>query len=662
ESLGTVNGATASVYNASTDKFQRIINQIQIEQALAFGVKYLMYWELYCNELRSGVQLDVASGQMAEINEQVTGFYLIRPDGTRASVYDYIKGLIAPEDDVFWANVKSPADGAVFSAAGASSVFEAGASVDTAARLTNLNSGRSAFQDKIVLKASADGGAYEAVPSEAFVTVQENGRAQIRFVNAAPLSGGYRWFKVEKNGAQGDNLTVDFVKAYKAGGARRVKLTIVGSVDGGAAQPLTKYTVGSGGEVVLTPVMTDAAWVGTFGYKSSNRYVASVTPAADGKSAVVLGRTGGACVVTVKASGGGLAKDVEVPVEITVKTVSEDNVLIYDDFSGYEDTVAYGDTGDNLKNEFKRESDKQPNYGAQAVKSGREQLYYRAENIQFYYADETKKSDRASLLNAIKTHTGAEQYDRNWGYMLDWDLNAGSLIYELPDVSGGFEAVMLNYGAGGALDRLTVYTSPDNAAYTKLTSYITASTPAGSDWYVLSVSNKQIIPEGTSYLKFELRYTDGNKWNPQLVGVKIYGEADVDPQYVDAVKPTLNVAGTYEKSYPQNTVLTLAGATCDDNFCTAEELGYTLRVFALIDGARVEQEITDNTVALSMIGQYVIEYRAVDLAGNETVKAFTVEAVEQGAEQKQSGCKKAAAALGVGVAVAAACLLRKRRF
>ena len=58
--------------------------------ALSWGCQYLLYWQLYCNELQAGATAPVTS------NTDVKGFWLIRPDGTYAWSWDYLYGLLNP--------------------------------------------------------------------------------------------------------------------------------------------------------------------------------------------------------------------------------------------------------------------------------------------------------------------------------------------------------------------------------------------------------------------------------------------------------------------------------------------------------------------------------------------------------------------------------------
>jgi len=60
-----------------------------IRTALDWGCPYVVYWQLYCNELK-----DPQAKPPVRSNDAVRGFWLIRPDGTRAWIWDYLHGLL----------------------------------------------------------------------------------------------------------------------------------------------------------------------------------------------------------------------------------------------------------------------------------------------------------------------------------------------------------------------------------------------------------------------------------------------------------------------------------------------------------------------------------------------------------------------------------------
>lgn len=72
----------------SNEKIQKVIPGA-VETALNWGCPYIVYWQLYCNEFKGNKQkLPVKS------NDAVRGFWLIRPDGSKAWTWDYFYGLL----------------------------------------------------------------------------------------------------------------------------------------------------------------------------------------------------------------------------------------------------------------------------------------------------------------------------------------------------------------------------------------------------------------------------------------------------------------------------------------------------------------------------------------------------------------------------------------
>ncbi len=71
--------------SADGEKAMRVI-RMTTETALAWGCPYVVYWQVYDNESRSGLRRPA--------NDEVRGFYLVRPDGSRAPAWDYFAGLL----------------------------------------------------------------------------------------------------------------------------------------------------------------------------------------------------------------------------------------------------------------------------------------------------------------------------------------------------------------------------------------------------------------------------------------------------------------------------------------------------------------------------------------------------------------------------------------
>jgi hypothetical protein len=83
-------GMPENVY--SLDKI-RVAIPNAVRTALDWGCPYIVYWELYCNELKDPNAKPPFVGATHASPAQVRGFWLIRPDGTKAWTWDYFHGL-----------------------------------------------------------------------------------------------------------------------------------------------------------------------------------------------------------------------------------------------------------------------------------------------------------------------------------------------------------------------------------------------------------------------------------------------------------------------------------------------------------------------------------------------------------------------------------------
>jgi hypothetical protein len=62
-----------------------------VQTALDWGCPYIVYWQLYCNELADQEQPPIRK------NEAARGFWLIRPDGSKTWTWNYFYGLLNPD-------------------------------------------------------------------------------------------------------------------------------------------------------------------------------------------------------------------------------------------------------------------------------------------------------------------------------------------------------------------------------------------------------------------------------------------------------------------------------------------------------------------------------------------------------------------------------------
>jgi len=72
------------------EQIQKMIPNV-VTTALDWGCPYIIYWQLYCNELDNRKEPPPVHS-----NNAVRGFWLIRPDGSRAWTWEYFHGLLSP--------------------------------------------------------------------------------------------------------------------------------------------------------------------------------------------------------------------------------------------------------------------------------------------------------------------------------------------------------------------------------------------------------------------------------------------------------------------------------------------------------------------------------------------------------------------------------------
>jgi hypothetical protein len=75
--------------NFPAGQIQKVIPNV-VTTALDWGCPYIIYWQLYCNELEGRRELPPVHR-----NNAVRGFWLIRPDGSRAWTWEYFYGLLS---------------------------------------------------------------------------------------------------------------------------------------------------------------------------------------------------------------------------------------------------------------------------------------------------------------------------------------------------------------------------------------------------------------------------------------------------------------------------------------------------------------------------------------------------------------------------------------
>ena len=75
-------GAPENVVGGAEEQDRRIRSATQT--AMDWGAKYVVYWQLYCNEPKEGAKIEKRPK-----NSDMRGFWLVRPDGSRPPVTDY---------------------------------------------------------------------------------------------------------------------------------------------------------------------------------------------------------------------------------------------------------------------------------------------------------------------------------------------------------------------------------------------------------------------------------------------------------------------------------------------------------------------------------------------------------------------------------------------
>ena len=83
ESLASKYGESGEVQMENVKK--------QLKLALDWGVRYAVYWQLYCNEIKKNT--NYIKGENAPA-EKLNGFWLIRPDGSKTPLWHYLNNLL----------------------------------------------------------------------------------------------------------------------------------------------------------------------------------------------------------------------------------------------------------------------------------------------------------------------------------------------------------------------------------------------------------------------------------------------------------------------------------------------------------------------------------------------------------------------------------------
>jgi hypothetical protein len=80
-------GAAENLYDAN---WQKSVTQAVIEAGYEKNVQFMLYWELFSNEPLTSV----TPGDPNIVNSDLSGYWLIRPDGTKTPTYDYLQNIL----------------------------------------------------------------------------------------------------------------------------------------------------------------------------------------------------------------------------------------------------------------------------------------------------------------------------------------------------------------------------------------------------------------------------------------------------------------------------------------------------------------------------------------------------------------------------------------
>lgn len=82
---------------AGTEETMRIVRTVA-EESIDWGVRWALYWQVFDNEIRTESESATGRRDGRPSNEDVRGFYLVRPDGTKSPVWDYFAGLFETDE------------------------------------------------------------------------------------------------------------------------------------------------------------------------------------------------------------------------------------------------------------------------------------------------------------------------------------------------------------------------------------------------------------------------------------------------------------------------------------------------------------------------------------------------------------------------------------
>lgn len=191
---GTDTGSWAPELTRETDRTQRKVIQIQTAQALACGVEYVLFWEIYCNVPRvdttPAVEIDSRHGEQAVSNDQMQGSWLVRADGSFTEGYLYLRGLLGRG---LWADMKYRS-GKTCRMGGPCGGIELHLSVEGYPPYLDAQAAAEAGA-RVRIEGSADGITYEPVAGDAFVALRSDAGQRLVLLNRGPLPAAWRFVR-----------------------------------------------------------------------------------------------------------------------------------------------------------------------------------------------------------------------------------------------------------------------------------------------------------------------------------------------------------------------------------------------------------------------------------------------------------------------------------
>lgn len=192
----TDDGSWAQELTDEIARRQRKMVQIQVENALDFGVDNMVFWEIYCNVPRvdtvSPVSINTSNGEMAFTNDLMQGSWLIRADGSYTDVYMYFNGLLDDNALLFSGKYKEGRT-VVFDAP--SEGFELRVKAEGLEPYLSQEVA-SSIASGFYAEASYDGLNFKKIGTDCFVTVKKGDVCDLVVINSDRIDCNARYIRI----------------------------------------------------------------------------------------------------------------------------------------------------------------------------------------------------------------------------------------------------------------------------------------------------------------------------------------------------------------------------------------------------------------------------------------------------------------------------------